>query len=231
MIHHCLFQRTKHTAQIALDDFADFSNHGVIVGFGNQAFTWGIALVDVVVEADLVLAFGDPRFRQRRTARTDLVDLSEQIQQDMRRAHGWVRTEVFRAVVDLASGKKDARESLFLDTDPRIGLVVLEHDVVARLVLLDHRVLQQQRLRLRVDDAVFEVGDFAHEDARLARLLLIEIAADAAFEVLGLAHIDERTVFVEIAVHAGLIGQRGEFLFYYFGEVIHASSCGPSPAP
>ena len=146
----------------------------------------------------------------------------------MRCAHRGIRTEILRPIVYFATGEEDSWEGFFLNTDPRIGLVVLEHDVVARLVLLDHCVFKQQRLRLRVDDAVFKVSDLAHQDARLAELLLIEITADAAFQVLGLSNVDKRAIFVEIAIHTGLVGQRGELLFHYFGQVIHASSYDPS---
>ena len=221
VVHHCLFQRTKHAAQVALDDFSDLGNHGVVIFFGNQAFAGAVAFVDMIVEADLVLTFLDTRFRQRCAAGTHLINLTEQVQQNMRCTHRGIRAEVLRAVVHFSSCQENTRKSLLLDADPRVGLVVLEHDVVARLVLLDHRVLQQQCLSLRVDDAVFEVGDFAHEDARLTRLFLVEIAADAAFQVLGFTYVNQFALFVEIAVHARLVGQRSELLFYYFGEDIH----------
>ena len=221
MVHHLRLEVAEHAAQVALDDLTNLGNHGVVVGFGNQALAGAVALVDVVVEADLVLAFLNARLRQRCAAGAHLVDLSEQVEQDMRRAHRGIRAEIIGAVVHLSSRQEHTRKSLFLDTNPRVCLVVLQHDVVARLVLLDHRVLKQQSLGFGVDDAVFEVGNLAHEDARLARLLLVEIAADATLEVLGLAHIDERAVFIEIAVHARLIGQRGELLFHYFGQFRH----------
>ena len=206
IVHHGRFQASKHPPQVAFDDFANLRNHGVVVFFGNQAFAGAVALVDVIVEADLILAFFDTNFRQRRATGTHLINLTEQVQQNMRCSHRGIRTKVLRAVVHFSSCQENTRKSLLLDANPRVGLVVLKHDVVARLVLLDHRVLKQQCFRLRIDDAVFKVGDFAYQDARLADLLLIKITADAAFQVFGLADIDKGTVFVEIAIHARLVG-------------------------
>ena len=59
---------------------------------------------------------------------------------------GGVRSEVERAVGDALAGHRDARPSGFdVDVDVRVGLRVLQADVVFRRVLLDEAVFQRQR--------------------------------------------------------------------------------------
>ena len=87
MVHHLRLQVAEYATHITLDDLANLGNHGVIVVSRNQPLAGTVTFVDMIVEADLVLAFFDTHFRQRRTTGAHLVDLTEQVQQDMGRAH------------------------------------------------------------------------------------------------------------------------------------------------
>ena len=53
------------------------------------------------------------------------------------------------------------------DLDIAVALVVLEQNVVLRLVLLYHRVLEHERFKLTVRDDDIEVVDMADQLARL----------------------------------------------------------------
>ena len=94
MVHHHRLQVTQNAAQVALDDFSDLGNHGVVVGLRNQALARAVAFVDVVVEAHLVFTFFDTCFRQWCAAGAHLIDLAKQVQEDMRRAHRGIGAEV-----------------------------------------------------------------------------------------------------------------------------------------
>ena len=88
------------------------------------------ALVQVVVEADLVVA-GDLLL-----ALAVGEEPVEQVERAVGGAGRGVRTEVAAAVVDDPAGRDDARPLLVGDLEVRVRLAVLQHDVVLGLVLL-----------------------------------------------------------------------------------------------
>ncbi|EMR05082.1 hypothetical protein C772_02927 [Bhargavaea cecembensis DSE10] len=51
--------------------------------------------------------------------------------------------------------------------DIRVGFVILEHDIVLRVMLFDQIQLKDERLDVGGRDKVFKVLDFAHEPLRL----------------------------------------------------------------
>ena len=72
-------------------------------------------------------------------------------------------TEILSAILFHPSGKEHPRISLsHRHFDIGIGLVVPEHGIVLRVVLLDQIVLQYQRLELGITDNEFEAGDPLH---------------------------------------------------------------------
>jgi len=116
-----------------------------------------------------------------------------------------VRPEIPGAVLLHAAREEHPRIGLVGDADPGVGLAVLEEDVVMGLVLLDEVVLQQQGVRLAVDHGVLQVGNLAHQDAGLGvePLRGHEILRHPLVQVLGLAHINHRSLGVIIAVDSG----------------------------
>ena len=105
-----------------------------------------------------------------------------------------VRAEVAGAVVaQLAHHLQPRPLALGIEPQHQVVLVVLELDVEARLVLLDERVLQQQRLLLVRGDDRLDVGDDAleqrHEVAAVARGGL-EVLADPVAQDRRLADVD-----------------------------------------
>ena len=94
-----------------------------------------------------------------------------------------------------------------VDADEGIALVVLELDVVVRLVPLDEGVLQHQRLELAVRDDHVEVAHLVHHRGHLRQMLAAEIAHDAVFQPLGFADVDNLGILVEHDVHARQLRQ------------------------
>jgi hypothetical protein len=89
--------------------------------------------------------------------------------------------------------------------DAGVTLVILEPDVESRLVLLDERVLEQERLRLVRDDDGLDVGDELAEPRVLdaAGLVAGEVAAHPRPQVLRLADVEDLPVGVFPEINAG----------------------------
>ena len=91
---------------------------------------------------------------------------------------------------------------LRLEQDVRIALVVAQHHVEARPVLLDEVVLEHQRFDFRARDRDFDTGNGAHHRDGLAivRAAALEVARDAALQVARFADVEDRAGRVEHAV-------------------------------
>jgi len=83
-----------------------------------------------------------------------------------------------------------------------------EADVVARPVLADEVLLEQQRLRLGLRDERLDVLDFGEEAARAARRGVREVARHALADRLRLAHVQHAPVLAAEQVDAGESGSR-----------------------
>ena len=109
-------------------------------------------------------------------------------------------------------------------------LIVLEQDVILRLMQLDEVAFQNQRFEIRIaehDIKIIDPGDHrAHLDR--VRLGMGEILADAVFEVDRLADVDNRAVFVLHQVAAGAFGQHPDFQLQLFTPV---DFCHKIPSP
>ena len=123
------------------------------------------------------------------------------------------------AVLAQAARDVDARPALAQrELHVRVSLVVAQQDVEARLALLDEIVFERQRFFVVGDDDVIDVDGFAHQRAGLRVLpaAFVEIAGDAAAQVLRLAHVDDFAFGVFVEIHAGLGGDGADF-----GQEIH----------
>jgi hypothetical protein len=137
----------------------------------------------------------------------------DEIDGTAREARGQERPEVERAVALDAARDHHAREGLVdRQFQVRVLLVILERDVVARLVLLDEVRLKHQRLDLRVRDDELKVGDAADELAglRVVPAPRLEVGADAVAQILRLADVDDLARVVLVQVDAGRSRQGGE---------------------
>ena len=91
-----------------------------------------------------------------------------------------------------------------------IAFVVPEQDVVFGVQRLDEIVFQQQRLGFGAHHRGLQTRDLAdHMAYARAAMLLLEVAGNATLEVDGLAHVEQDTGSIEIAIDAGQWRQRG----------------------
>ncbi len=101
----------------------------------------------------------------------------------------------------------DARVLMGGDDDPGIGFVIAQQHVVARLVLLDEVVLEDQCLGLGVGHRHLNIGDLAHQGAGLDAVDVgPKVGGKPLFQILGLAHIDDGATAVIHAIDAALVG-------------------------
>ena len=112
-------------------------------------------------------------------------------------------------------GNENPRELVPRHANPRIGLGILQKDVVPGLVLLDEVVLQQEGIRFGVHDGILRIGDLRHQDARLRREPLgrHEILRHPLVQVLRLPHINHIPLGVIIPIDAGGMWKQG-YLFF-----------------
>ena len=128
------------------------------------------------------------------------------------------RAEVLASVADELAGGENAGKALLLDDDERVRFIVLELDVVKRLVLFDEAVFQQQRIGFRGRDEPLDVMDLGNEEPGLAVVVVLgEVAGDAFLQVFGLAHIKKAAVHIEVLVDARLLGKARQGLLDVFG--------------
>ncbi len=160
--------------------------------------------MEMVVEAGALIAL------DRHRAFAELEEAFQEIERALRRAARRDRPEVAAAIVRHAPRDDDARPLLVRDLQIRIGLVVFEEDIVVRLVPLDQFVFEDQRLARRVGADHLEIGDPAHEFARLARHRAgrAEVRADAIAQRLRLADVDHLPFGILHQIDAGRGGKR-----------------------
>ena len=141
------------------------------------------------------------------------IELTEKLQQVAGVHDAAVGTEIAGPVPDQPPRQIDFRELVRAHADPRIGLRVLQQDVVAGLVLLDQVVLQQEGVGLGVHDGELRIGDLGHQDARfrVQPFRGHEILRDPLVQVLRLPHIDDLPRGVIIPVDAGGMREKGYF--------------------
>ena len=149
-----------------------------------------VALVDVIVHA---LIRERRILRERLVTVPDMEGLPDELDDLIDLIIRGVRTEVAGPVLVLLPHLQDPRVELVRHLDVRIGLVVLQQGVVARLMFLDEIILEHQRLELRIDDDVLKALHQMHHLLDLHGFLIgfLEVLLDAVFQHLRLADIDD----------------------------------------
>ncbi len=190
------------------------------------------ALVEVVVEAGALLAV------EREMAVRDLEETRDHPQRAASVTRGQEGAEVAVTVLARAAHEQDPRERVAdRELEVREVLVVAQEHVVARLVLLDQVVLEDQRFDLARGDDHVERSDLLDERRDTRRVLRrgLEVGAHAGAQRLCLADVDHGPRAVAVAIAARPRRQTLELSAQCLGQVVaHATprrSPPPSPAP
>ena len=133
-----------------------------------------------------------------------------------------IRAEI-RAVLRDMQLCGDARIGRIGNLDIVIALVILQKDIVGRLMLFDERAFQHERFIFGSghDEIVVEHlrNHFRGLDVVIG--VIAEIAGDAVSEVFRLSDIDDLPLLVLHDIHAGLCGQNGGFALEIGQSRIH----------
>ena len=110
-----------------------------------------------------------------------------------------------------------------------IGLVILEHDIVARLVLLDQVRLEDERLGLVVGDDELEIGNPRDQLLGLGihRPGGLKVLAHTLAEALRLADIDDFTTGILVEIDSRVERQMFQFLVQsHSRNILHGAAGG-----
>jgi len=103
----------------------------------------------------------------------------------------------------MSPGIVNTRIMFFPNDDPGVGFVVLQVDIVSRLVFLDEVVFEQQRIVLGFDQYRTDVTDLPHQHGdAVVVVVFIEITADPSLEVLGLSDVKDVGFCIEKLIDA-----------------------------
>ena len=198
---HLGAQVAQHLLGAPFQEEDGLADHLGVLLFAAVRGAGGDAAVDVVLQARPRVVAGD-----RLRAASPGEELLGNIERFSHGAGAGVRAEVAGAVLLHPAGDVDAGPGV-AEVYLQVGvvLIVLEPDVVERLMTLHQRRFQVERLLLGVGDDVLEVGDSA---AKVAQLRLqaggrAEVRAHAGAQAGGLADVDHLAAVAAEQVDAG----------------------------
>ena len=134
------------------------------------------------------------------------------------RSHIWIRTKIETTILFDLARDDEAGIALIGNLDEGIGLVVLEHDIVLGLVLLDQVDLKKQGLNIGLGDDKFKIHNLRYQRFCLGIVAPSEIGPHPIAKILGLPHIDDGTVLIFVNVTART---RRQELELGFNQVVH----------
>ena len=206
-VRHALFQGFLDVGEMPFQHLSNRVDTLVVTRLKLLAHARPQAISDVVFQAYPKLSLGNVFFGQGQAARADGVQRFAECQDGMHRLHVGVRPKVFGPVLAHLASREDSWESFVFDDNEGVRLVVFELDVVDRLVLLDHVVLQQQGVGLACSHNPLHIPNLLHQQPRLAVMVLLgEVAGDALLEVFGLADVQQFSVPIDVLIDARFLG-------------------------
>ena len=175
---------------MALDDLSRRLDIGHIIFFALQILTRALTVPDVVFETGFEFTGLDIFLAEVVLASARRIHLADELEHGLHGLHRRVRPIVLTAIAREVPQAVYAREALLSNGDVRIALVVLEVDVVARLMLFDKVVFQQQCIPFGIRDDGTNICDFSHHGGNArAVIVLREIRTDPFAQILGFADV------------------------------------------
>ena len=132
--------------------------------------------------------------------------------------HVWIWTEIEATILFDLARDDETRIALIGNLDEGIGLIVLEHDIVLGLVLLDEVDLKKQGLNIGLSDDKLKIHNLRYQRFCLGIVAPSEIGPHPIAKIFGLPHIDDGSVLVFVNVTART---RRQELELGFNQVIH----------
>ena len=194
---HLLLQVTDHRACAPLHELTQALRELAVLLHGNAPHTRGRALVDVTEQARAPLRLRALKHTSRTRAHRE--DAKQLIDRLANRPHLRVRAEVARPRPLALARHLHAREALpHRHRQVGVGLVVLKHDVEARIEFLNPRELQGESLDLGPHDGPLHGARGRHHllGARVQVRQVLEVVGEAIAQVFGLADVDDAALRV-----------------------------------
>ena len=196
---HALDQLIDHGLAPAFEEHGRMPDVVGVVGPVDEPHARSAAAIDLILEA------GPGTVAEERIRA--LPDAEQLVDEGDGLAHGpgvRVGTEVPDARAPRSAVKDEAGKGRLLrEMDPRIALVVAQDDVVARPVLLDQVVLEEQRFGLGMGDGHFHRGGARQESPPLlVPRTTPQPGGEAPSEVARLADVEDPLVAVDHPVDA-----------------------------
>ena len=134
------------------------------------------------------------------------------------RSYIWIGAEIETTILFDLARNDEAWIALIGNLDEGIGLIILEHDIVFGLVLLDEVDLKKQGLNIGLSDDKLKIHNLRYQGFCLGIVASSKIGPHPVAKILGLPHIDDGTVLVFVNVTART---RRQELELGFNQVIH----------
>ena len=131
--------------------------------------------------------------RQTPAAGSYLVQLAQKLNSILNRTRTRIRSEILSLVLFQFTRKEDSREVLITcNLYIRICLVILEHCIILRLMLLDEIIFKNKCLKLRIGDYIFKIAYMTHHLLNLLSMISrrLKILAYSVLKAYRLADID-----------------------------------------
>ena len=154
---HLLFEHPDDRRMVSCEKIDCLRDGFPILLLREAALTRCIALPNVVIQARALLA---DVARKRLAAAADLIELLDQVDRILDCPRTRVRAKIAGLILLHCARKKHPR--VFLSErhlDERVGLVILQHRIVFRTVLLDQVAFQHERFQLRIRHNIFKAPD------------------------------------------------------------------------
>ena len=206
---HVAAKRTHHVAVPALEQQHRLAEMLLVDGTIDGEHAGPEAALDLVLDARAAAVL-----EHRIAARAEREHLADRVERIADRRRTGERAEVPAAVLhDLPRHEYPGPRILHAHLHAHVALVVLQADVVARPVLLDQVVLEDQRFLVVRRDERLELRHALDEKADLAALVATtNVAADPAPQVRGLADVDDLPVAILQQIDAGTRWDRRQTL-------------------
>ena len=208
---HLLIKVLADLGNVSLEDFLNLSYVLLILLQRLQPFAGAFAAFDVILQADLILPTGDGFGGQLIFAGANGIKFLQHLQHHAGHEYRGIGAIILRSVAHDVARLIDAWEILVFYNDRWIGLIVFQQDIVARAILLNKVVLEQQGVFLRIDHEILDIANLLHQHTGLhVVVFLIEIGRDTPLQVLRLADIDNCALLVEVLIATRLLGDDGQ---------------------
>ena len=173
----------------------------------NLAGAASATLLEMIVETQPVFPPGNRPLFEKMATRAQRKDVADKLKHGACRLHVAIRAVVFPGL-GLLARHEDARKKLLRNHNPGIRLIVFQQHVVARLVFLDHGVLEMKGILLGAYNDETHVDDIAHKQICARRVVAaVEVRAHPPLETFGLAYIYHLAVAVDIHVDTRRVGK------------------------